>query len=45
MHNEGRVEENTTLGLKSRKEAIPILSRQLTEDFQRLPSGILLLKG
>lgn len=37
MHNEGRVEESTTLGLKFRKDVIPLLPRQLlTEGFHRL---------
>lgn len=44
MHNEGRVEENTTLELKLRKHIISIIPKQLlTEDFQRFPGGIILL--
>lgn len=37
LHNEGRVEESTTLGLKFRKDVIQLLPRQLlTEGFHRL---------
>lgn len=45
MHNEGRVKENTILGSKLRKHVIPIITNQLlTGNFQRLLSGIFLLK-